>query len=554
MAYIPFGVFPPHYHNDNGSLLNGGLISFYESGTENPLPVYTDHTGTVEASQPIELNTRGEPQTEGIYLPDNKVYKIIIKRPNGTTIKTIDGFTPINGIPGPQGATGPAGAIGATGATGPAGAVVYAEYQSPAFSAYCHDVVAWNRTGLSTPADPSPTYRSWFVPSYIFGLTSPYINDAQFSRDSRIFKATAAKRWLFTGTASYVGASAIPAGTEFAIVLKRAGTGAFFPARAVTVGATAGCSSVTAIIDLLVGDEVSFGCNSSSIFASYVFAGHQISIPISLGSGGESDGKSFTSINDTVSGFLLEKIEAGTNVTLVESDGPTGKKITISASEGDPVLHDDTSPSLVGSGVGFGHLNDLEQSIYGVKTFLSQTLFPAGWFATNTSQNARIYTSVAYGSCFLSVAGENADSTTVIADLYCSPQNKSTTLRFLIGSTQMLLTESYLSFLVSGVTYTYGLSGYSKGGTSFLFPTDESVAAHTLATRDWVTSIGYGGYNHTQSSASAVWTITHNLGYKPVVQSWNSADDVISGTIHHVSANQLTITFSTAQSGGARCA
>lgn len=62
-----------------------------------------------------------------------------------------------------------------------------------------------------------------------------------------------------------------------------------------------------------------------------------------------------------------------------------------------------------------------------------------------------------------------------------------------------------------------------------------------------------GGYNFTQAYPTNEWTITHNLGYKPVVQTWNSSDDVIVGTIHHVSVNQLTVLFSSGQSGGGRC-
>lgn len=86
-----------------------------------------------------------------------------------------------------------------------------------------------------------------------------------------------------------------------------------------------------------------------------------------------------------------------------------------------------------------------------------------------------------------------------------------------------------------------------------IYPTD---ASGTFATREWVVAnlpTLTNGYNHTQSVPSTVWTITHSLGYKPVVQAWNSSDDVINGTIHHVSINQVTILFSSGQSGGARC-
>ncbi len=59
-------------------------------------------------------------------------------------------------------------------------------------------------------------------------------------------------------------------------------------------------------------------------------------------------------------------------------------------------------------------------------------------------------------------------------------------------------------------------------------------------------------YLHDQASASAVWTITHNLGFRPNIQAFDSAGDEASGgTIVHVSANQLTVTWSAAFGGKA---
>lgn len=62
--------------------------------------------------------------------------------------------------------------------------------------------------------------------------------------------------------------------------------------------------------------------------------------------------------------------------------------------------------------------------------------------------------------------------------------------------------------------------------------------------------IGTGGgesptnYWHPQSIAAAVWTITHNLGYKPGgVSSFDSGGAEIKGRIAHVSNDVLTISF-----------
>ena len=65
--------------------------------------------------------------------------------------------------------------------------------------------------------------------------------------------------------------------------------------------------------------------------------------------------------------------------------------------------------------------------------------------------------------------------------------------------------------------------------------------------------IGGGGsdltYTHTQSSASALWTITHNLGKRPSCQVFDSAGDEVEGNIRQLTNNSLQITFSAPFSG-----
>jgi hypothetical protein len=59
-------------------------------------------------------------------------------------------------------------------------------------------------------------------------------------------------------------------------------------------------------------------------------------------------------------------------------------------------------------------------------------------------------------------------------------------------------------------------------------------------------------YTHTQSSASNQWVITHNLGFKPNVTTFDSAGDIVEGHIIHNSVNQLTLQLSAAMSGTAQ--
>lgn len=59
-------------------------------------------------------------------------------------------------------------------------------------------------------------------------------------------------------------------------------------------------------------------------------------------------------------------------------------------------------------------------------------------------------------------------------------------------------------------------------------------------------------YTHLQSAASTSWSITHNLGYNPIVRVFIGNQEVQPASITHNSANQVTIAFTTAQVGYAR--
>jgi hypothetical protein len=60
-------------------------------------------------------------------------------------------------------------------------------------------------------------------------------------------------------------------------------------------------------------------------------------------------------------------------------------------------------------------------------------------------------------------------------------------------------------------------------------------------------------YTHSQSSASASWTVAHNLGFRPVVAVYTTGGVEMEADVRHQSANVLTINFASAQSGYARC-
>lgn len=62
-----------------------------------------------------------------------------------------------------------------------------------------------------------------------------------------------------------------------------------------------------------------------------------------------------------------------------------------------------------------------------------------------------------------------------------------------------------------------------------------------------------GSFHHIQAGVSATWTVTHNLGYRPNVTAFNSADGEVEGDVTHISVNEFTITFTSAFSGYAVC-
>jgi hypothetical protein len=66
-----------------------------------------------------------------------------------------------------------------------------------------------------------------------------------------------------------------------------------------------------------------------------------------------------------------------------------------------------------------------------------------------------------------------------------------------------------------------------------------------------IEQIGDSTQTFTQSAASTIWTITHNLGKYPSVTTVNNNGELIEGLITFISANQLTIQFSPAVAGKA---
>ncbi|MFN7610503.1 MAG: hypothetical protein ACK5QX_06130, partial [bacterium] len=88
-------VFNEQTFNASGSPLVGGQIETYIAGTSTPLASYTTQNGTTQQSNPIILNSRGEP-TNPIWLGSGLLYKFILKDAVGTPLRTIDNVGGVN--------------------------------------------------------------------------------------------------------------------------------------------------------------------------------------------------------------------------------------------------------------------------------------------------------------------------------------------------------------------------------------------------------------------------------------------------------------------------
>lgn len=60
-----------------------------------------------------------------------------------------------------------------------------------------------------------------------------------------------------------------------------------------------------------------------------------------------------------------------------------------------------------------------------------------------------------------------------------------------------------------------------------------------------------GSFEHTQSLASATWTITHNLGFRPAVTTFDSLDRQVIGELAYPDENTVVVTFLAGFSGHA---
>jgi hypothetical protein len=106
----------------------------------------------------------------------------------------------------------------------------------------------------------------------------------------------------------------------------------------------------------------------------------------------------------------------------------------------------------------------------------------------------------------------------------------------------------------TGATGATGATGPSNVLTVGTVTLGEASATITGTTPAQVLNLVLpisGNYTHIQSVSSANWTITHNLGFPPSVSVVDSGGNHVVGDVNYVSANVLTVSFSSPFGGSA---
>lgn len=85
----------PHFHTNGGGLAVGYKLYTYFAGTNSPVAMYSDPSGTTIYENPIVLNSRGEPDGQGIYADITHTYKIILKDTMDNVVWSMDDVSPM---------------------------------------------------------------------------------------------------------------------------------------------------------------------------------------------------------------------------------------------------------------------------------------------------------------------------------------------------------------------------------------------------------------------------------------------------------------------------
>lgn len=116
------------------------------------------------------------------------------------------------------------------------------------------------------------------------------------------------------------------------------------------------------------------------------------------------------------------------------------------------------------------------------------------------------------------------------------------TIEIIENPTEIVLDNTNLEILVSEEIVTVELATSGPQG---------ATGAIGLSGANGETLYSDLSYVHTQNSASATWTITHNLHFIPNITVVDSGGTVVEGSYNYPNSNIVVLTFSAAFSGKA---
>ena len=116
--------------------------------------------------------------------------------------------------------------------------------------------------------------------------------------------------------------------------------------------------------------------------------------------------------------------------------------------------------------------------------------------------------------------------------------------------------EAYALFEREPETLGEFFSQSEVAGLNVTIPYKRDVMAYCDALDETAREIGSGGsgnaFTHSQVSAATLWTINHNLGFRPAVAILDSGGNEIEADVVHTGPNQLVIYFAIPVAGVAR--
>jgi hypothetical protein len=104
---------------------------------------------------------------------------------------------------------------------------------------------------------------------------------------------------------------------------------------------------------------------------------------------------------------------------------------------------------------------------------------------------------------------------------------------------------------VSAVTNTVTVTE-NGSSTVVTVPVTSTVTAVTVGPQGPQGPAGSAAYEFVQASPATIWTINHNLGYRPSVEILDAGSQEIDGEVAHPSVNQTVVTLNPASAGLAR--